>query len=274
MMQSCRLARRSARKHTREMTKCGLIYLALLTVWCALAALSRALPALPRVLGLGYLFGAIGLGMNAFLLRAVSPPEREIRLNKRAWTLLLILPLLYLPPLAGLCALLRFADVRWQSWLAHLLAGSASTILLALAIACAALWVFCLLGAFARLAFLRALRSDKSITPKEWASLAARALRHSLAPALLFLRYIHFFLLAAALWLALEAGAGLLTGSFALQADLPTTALLFLAHLLTPHPWLSAAAFTLGPVWMLGSGIFLWPRVHLAQTCYYYRAGK
>ena len=111
MLQSCRLARRSARKHTREMTKCGLIYLALLTVWCALAALSRALPALPRVLGLGYLFGAIGLGMNALLLRAVSPPEREIRLNKRAWTLLLILPLLYLPPLAGLCALLRFAEI-------------------------------------------------------------------------------------------------------------------------------------------------------------------
>mgnify|MGYP004733148247 FL=1 len=274
MMQSCRLARRSARKHTREMTKCGLIYLALLTVWCALAALSRALPALPRVLGLGYLFGAIGLGMNAFLLRAVSPPEREIRLNKRAWTLLLILPLLYLPPLAGLCALLRFADVRWQSWLAQLLAGSVSTILLALAIACAVLWVFCLLGAFARLAFLRALRSDKSITPKEWASLAARALRHSLAPALLFLRYIHFFLLAAALWLALEAAAGLLAGTFALQADLPTTALLFLAHLLTPHPWLSAAAFALGPVWMLGLGVYFWPRFQLARVCYFYRAGK
>lgn len=274
MMQACRLARRSAQKHKREMTKCGLIYLALLTSWCALAALSRDLPALPRVLGLGYLFGALGLSMNTFLLRAVSPPEHVIHLDTRAWRLLFTLPLLYFPPLTGLCAALRYVDVRWQTWLALLLGGNVVTILLALAATCAVLWVFCLFGAFARLTFLRALRSGEEITPKEWASFAARALRHSLAPALLFFRYIYFFLLAGALWLTLEAVAGLLTGTFALQADLPTTALLFLAHLLTPHPWLSAAAFALGPVWMLGLGVCFWPRLQLARVCYFYRAGK
>lgn len=274
MMQACHLAGRSARKHKREMTKCGLIYLALLTSWCALAALTHGLPTLPRVLGLGYLFGAIGLGMNAFLLRAVSPPEYPLHLNRRTWTLLAALPLLYLPPLAGLCALARYMDVRWQTWLAQLLGGSAATIFLALAIVCAVLWVFCLLGAFTRLTFLRALRSGEAIAPGEYASLFVRALRHSLAPALLFLRYIHFFLLAGALWLALEAAAGLLAGTLAFQADLPTTALLFLAHLLTPHPWLSAAAFALGPVWLLGLGAYFWPRFQLARVCYFYRAGR
>lgn len=274
MMQACRLAKRSAKKHTHEMTTCGLIYLTLITAWCALAALLRGLPAMARVLGLGYLYGVISLGTNAWLLCAIAQPEHEIRLNARARTLLFALPLLYLPPLAGLCALLRCADVRWQAWLGQLLGGNWGAILLALAGVCAALWILCLIGSLARLALLRALRKDAVLSPRTWPNLIRRAFRCSLAPVGLFFRYLPVYLLAGALWLALEAGAGLLTGSFALQADLPTTALLFLAHLLTPHPWLSAAAFALGPMWMLGLGVYLWPRVYLTQTCCYYRAGK
>lgn len=274
MMQACHLARRSAKKHARKITACGLIYLSLTTAWCALAALSRGLPAMARVLGLGYLYGAISLGVNAWLLCAVAQPEHEIHLNARAWKLLFVFPLLCLPPLAGLCAGLQYMDVRWQGWLSQLLGGNWGAILLALAIVCAAVWVFCLIGSFARLTLLRALRKDASFSPGDWPDLIRRAFRCSPAPAGLFFRYFPVYLLAGALWLALEAGAGLLAGTFAFQADLPTTALLFLAHLLTPHPWLAAAAFILGPVWMLGLGVYLWPRVYLARTCYYYRAGK
>lgn len=274
MMQACRLAKRSAKKHTHEMTTCGLICLTLTTVWCALAALSRGLPATVRVLGLGYLYGALSLGTNAWLLCAIAQPEHEIRLNARARTLLFALPLLYLPPLAGLCALLRCADIRWQSWLGQLLGGNPGAILLTLAGVCAAVWIFCLLGSLARLTLLRALRKDAALSPRTWPNLIKRAFMCSLAPIGLFFRYLPIYLLAGALWLILEAGIGLLTGTFSLQADLSTTALLFLAHLLTPHPWLAAAAFTLGPVWMLGLGVYLWPRVYLAQTCYCYRAGK
>lgn len=274
MMQACRLAGRTAKKHGRELTRCGLIYLGMVTAWGALGTVLRGLPGMVCALGMGYLYAVISLSMSAWLLCAVSRPEQGIRLSGRAWGLLLALPLAYLPPLWGACALLERVNVGWQDWAAKLLGGGVQAWLTVGACVCAGIWVFSLIGAFTRLTFLRALRGEAPRTMGDWAGLARRAVRHSLAPAGLWLRYLPVFLLAGALWLALEAGAGLLAGTFAWQADMGTTALVFLAHLLTPHPWTACAAFLLGPMWMLGAGVYLWPRVQLARVCYFYRAGK
>ena len=279
MMQACRLAGKTAKKHARAMNRCGLIDWALMALCCGLGtALGEiGVPTGALWMAMGYLYGVTGLGMSALLLRAVRRTESGMRFSGRAAAILFALPVLYLAPLSGVYALWRYADVRWQSLMAQALGSGAQMALAAAvvcAILCAGLWVFCAIGAFARLSLLRAMREDSPIRAREWGSLAAQGLRRSLAPAGLFLCHLPFFLLAGALWLALEAGAGLLLGTFSWQAELSSTALLFLAHLLTPHPWLSAATFILGPVCMLGLGLWFWPRYQLAKVCYFFRAGR
>lgn len=279
MMQACRLAGKTAKKHARALNRCGLVYWALMALWCGLGtALGQiGLPTGAQWIIMGYLYGVIGLGMSALLLSAVRRTESGIRFGGRAAAILLALPALYLAPISGAYALWRYADVQWQSLMAQALGSGAQMALSAAvlcAILCAGLWVFCAIGSFARLSLLRAMREDSPIRAREWGALAAQGLRRSLAPAGLFLCHLPFFLLAGALWLALEAGAGLLLGTFSWQAEFSSTALLYLAHLLTPHPWLSAAAFFLGPVCLLGLGLWFWPRYQLAKVCYFFRAGR
>lgn len=275
MMQACRLAGRTARKHARAMNRCALIYLGLMTLWCALCAALGGLPGSVRMMTMGYLYGVIGLGMNAVLMSAVSRQANEICLNARGWALLFALPLMYLVPLACVEALWKYVNGHWQTLAVYALSpGWRRAAMLAAAggMLCAILWLFCAIGAFVRLAFLHALRGGEPLERQSACRLAGKALRHSLAPAALALRHAPVFLLAAVLWAALEVGAGLLTGTFAWKTDAGSTALSFLLHLLTQNRWLFAAIFAAGPLWMLGLGVRFWPRYQLEKVCYFYRA--
>lgn len=256
------------------MVRCALIYMGMMTLWCALGAALGALPGSVRALIMGYAYGLIGLSMNAVLLGQVSRQGGELCLNVRGWGLLFALPLTYLPPLAGVWALWRYADANWQALAARILGGAGGAAAVAAGLCTALLavgWVFCAIGCFVRLAFLRALRGGEPLEARTAGQLVRQALRHSLAPGRFFLRYAPFFLLAGLLWLALRVGAGFAAGQLVWMADGKLMALSMLAYLLTPERWLSAAAFALGAVWMLGAGVYFWPRYQLARVCYFCR---
>ncbi|NLG25341.1 MAG: hypothetical protein GX558_08290 [Clostridiales bacterium] len=109
-------------------------------------------------------------------------------------------------------------------------------------------------------------------------AVARNAIRYVLSPLALFFSYSGWMALAGVLFAVLVAVA---TAIAALQEPAPTELMsirsLVIAHqwiaaiyaTVTSKPWAAPLAMMLGLKWMLGIGVYLWPRFYLTQVTYH-----
>ena len=201
------------------------------------------------------------------------------RMNVGRLLIALLLPVLPAATFRGLTLLAGLANAHWQAilawineWVLHTLGNKiiagcgAAAALLLLAYLCG------VIGVFSRQMMLYMADNPDRMNGSSVGQIVKNGFAYGLAPVLMVLRSLFWFLLILALTLALLAGACLVASPMPVPfaGGWQDIAMAFCASTIALPAWAVGAALALGCVWVAGLGLVIWPRFSMMRL-YYHR---